>query len=101
MYETFEERVFSVVDGVKVKVQKTQIVFFNWHNFAFVSILLVRNAKRLWAVCASKLEYAGGRAAGNMEHEVYFTGKEKIYQMDFSKVYHLLINKAERKGRTR
>lgn len=28
-------------------------------------------------------------------------GNEKIYQMDFSKVYHLLVNKAERKGRTR
>ena len=26
---------------------------------------------------------------------------EKIYQMDFSKVYYLLVNKAERKGRTR
>ena len=26
---------------------------------------------------------------------------EKIYQMNFSKVYHLLVNKAERKGRTR
>ncbi len=28
-------------------------------------------------------------------------GNEKIYQMDYSKVYHLLVNKAERKGRTR
>ena len=28
-------------------------------------------------------------------------GNEKIYQMDVSKVYHLLVNKAERKGRTR
>ncbi len=28
-------------------------------------------------------------------------GNEKIYQMDFSKVYHLLVNKVERKGRTR
>ena len=28
-------------------------------------------------------------------------GSEKIYEMDFSKVYHLLANKAERKGRTR
>ncbi len=28
-------------------------------------------------------------------------GSEKIYEMDFSKVYHLLVNKAERKGRTR
>lgn len=26
---------------------------------------------------------------------------EKIYQMDFSKVYHLLVNKVEKKGRTR
>ena len=28
-------------------------------------------------------------------------GNEKIYQMDFSKIYHLLVKKAERKGRTR
>ena len=28
-------------------------------------------------------------------------GNEKIYQMDFSKVYHLLVNKAEKKGRTK
>ena len=26
---------------------------------------------------------------------------EKLYQMDFSKVYHLLVSKAEKKGRTR
>lgn len=26
---------------------------------------------------------------------------EKIYQMDFSKVYQMLVNKAEKKGRTR
>ena len=28
-------------------------------------------------------------------------GNEKIYQMDFSKVYHLLVKKAEKKGRTK
>ncbi len=28
-------------------------------------------------------------------------GSEKIYQMDFSKVYPLLVNKAEKKGRTK
>ena len=28
-------------------------------------------------------------------------GNEKIYQMDFSKVYRLLVTKAEKKGRTR
>ena len=36
-----------------------------------------------------------------MEQGVCFMGSEKIYEMDFSKVYHLLVNKAERKGRTR
>ena len=33
------------VDGVKVKVQKTQIAFSNRYNFAFVSFLPVRKAK--------------------------------------------------------
>lgn len=28
-------------------------------------------------------------------------GNEKIYQMDFSKVYYLLVSKVEKKGRTR
>lgn len=28
-------------------------------------------------------------------------GNEKVYQMDFSRVYRLLVDKAERKGRTR
>ncbi len=26
---------------------------------------------------------------------------EKVYQMDFAKIYHLLVGKAEKKGRTR
>ena len=45
LYEAFEQNVFSVADGVKVKVQKTQIAFSNRHNFAFVSFLPVRKAK--------------------------------------------------------
>ncbi len=36
-----------------------------------------------------------------MKHGVYLMGNEKVYQMDFSKVYHLLVSKAEKKGRTR
>lgn len=28
-------------------------------------------------------------------------GNEKVYQMEFSKVYHLLVNKTDKKGRTR
>ena len=45
LYEAFEQKVFSQVDGVKVKVQKTQIAFSNRHNFAFVSFLPARRAK--------------------------------------------------------
>ena len=36
-----------------------------------------------------------------MDHGVYLMENEKVYQMDFSKVYHLLVSKAEKKGRTR
>lgn len=45
LYEAFERKVFSEIDNVKVKVQKTQIAFSNRHNFAFVSFLPVRKAK--------------------------------------------------------
>ena len=45
LYEAFEQKVFSEVDGVKAKAQKTQIAFSNRHNFAFVSFLPVRKAK--------------------------------------------------------
>ena len=36
-----------------------------------------------------------------MDHGVYLMENEKVYQMDFPKVYHLLVSKAEKKGRTR
>jgi len=45
LYEAFEQKVLSAVEGVKVKVQKTQIAFSNRHNFAFISFLPVRKAK--------------------------------------------------------
>ena len=45
LYEAFEQKVFSEVDGVKAKAQKTQIAFSNRYNFAFVSFLPVRKAK--------------------------------------------------------
>lgn len=45
LYEVFEQKVLSAVNGVKVKVQKTQIAFSHRHNFAFVSFLPVRKAK--------------------------------------------------------
>lgn len=45
LYEAFEQKVFAEMDGVKIKVQKTQISFANKYNFAFVSFLPVRKAK--------------------------------------------------------
>lgn len=44
LYEAFEQRVFSAVANVTVKVQKTQIAFKGRHNFAFVSFMPVRKA---------------------------------------------------------
>lgn len=42
LYEVFERRVLEQIDGVRIRVQKTQISFSNRHNFAFVSFLPVR-----------------------------------------------------------
>lgn len=45
LYEAFQQMVFSEIENVHLKVQKTQISFSNKHNFAFVSFLPVRKAK--------------------------------------------------------
>ena len=45
LYEAFAQRLFTEIDNVTVKVQKTQISFSNKYNFAFVSFLPVRKAK--------------------------------------------------------
>ena len=45
LYETLEERILAEIPDVNIKVQKTQITFYNRHNFAFVSFLPVRKAK--------------------------------------------------------
>lgn len=42
LYETFRRQVLAEVDGVRIRVQRTQISFANRHNFAFVSRLPVR-----------------------------------------------------------
>lgn len=44
LYEAFEQRVLAEIEGVGIKVQKTQIAFSNRHNFAFVSFMPVRKA---------------------------------------------------------
>lgn len=45
LYMLFEEKVLALIDGVHIRVQKTQITFSNRHVFACVSFLPVRKAK--------------------------------------------------------
>ncbi len=42
LYQTFEERVCAAIKDVEIKVQKTQISFYNRHMFACVSFAKVR-----------------------------------------------------------
>ena len=44
LYEAFEQWVLSAFDPVKIKVQKTQISFYQKHLFACVSFLPLRKA---------------------------------------------------------
>ena len=90
LYEAFEERVFSEVDGVKVKVQKTQISFSNRHNFAFVSFLPVRKAKERPAVYivvtfglgyraeSPRIDVAVEPYPGRFTHHVLISATEEI-----------------------
>ena len=45
MYERLEQRILNEIEDVQVKVQKTQISFYNRHLFACVSFAKVRKAK--------------------------------------------------------
>ena len=45
LYEQIERRIFAELEGVTVKVQKTQISFVNRHLFACVSFARVRKKK--------------------------------------------------------
>ena len=45
LYENLEERIVSEIDDVRIKVQKSQISFYNKHMFACVSFARVRKKK--------------------------------------------------------
>lgn len=45
LYEAFEENLLQTVENVRIKVQKSQISFYNRHLFACVSFLQVRKKK--------------------------------------------------------
>jgi hypothetical protein len=90
LYKAFEQKVFSEVDGVKVKVQKTQIAFSNKHNFAFVSFLPVRKAKERpevyivvtfglgYCVESPRIDTAVEPYPGRWTHHVLISGEEEI-----------------------
>ena len=45
LYETLESRIFREIENVRIKVQKSQISFYNRHLFACVSFVRVRKKK--------------------------------------------------------
>lgn len=47
LYEAFENRVMTEIENVRIKVQKSQISFYNKHLFACVSFARVRKKKEL------------------------------------------------------
>jgi hypothetical protein len=90
LYEAFEEKLFSEVDRVKVKVQKTQIAFSNRHNFAFISFLPVRKAKERpeayivvtfglgYCLESQRIDAAVEPYPGRWTHHVLISGTEEI-----------------------
>ena len=45
LYEALEKRILNEIEDVRIKVQKTQISFYNKHLFACVSFARVRRKK--------------------------------------------------------
>lgn len=45
LYETLEKKILDKIENVQIKVQKTQISFYNRHLFACVSFMRVRPKK--------------------------------------------------------
>ncbi len=45
LYETLESRIFREIENVRIKVQKSQISFYNRHLFACVSFAGIRKKK--------------------------------------------------------
>lgn len=45
LYEVFEQRVMNEIESVRIKVQKSQISFYNRHLFTCVSFARIRKKK--------------------------------------------------------
>ncbi len=60
LYEAFERRVTERIENVRIKVQKTQISFYNRHLFACVSFARIRKKKDfppVWLTVTFGLEH--------------------------------------------
>lgn len=90
LYEILEEQILSEIEGVTVRVQKTQISFSNNHNFACVSFLPVRKAKDRpkvyivvtfglgYEVKSPRIDVATEAYPGRWTHHVMVTREEEL-----------------------
>lgn len=90
LYEKFETEVFRIMPDTEIKVQKTQISFYNRHMFCCVSFARVRR-KKLCPDCyivvtfglgrreeSSRIEIATEPYPGRWTHHVLVSGLSEI-----------------------
>ncbi len=90
LYEEFERRVLEEIDDVEIRVQKTQISFYNRHLFACVSFAKVRKAKErppvylvvTFGLCrkaeSPRIDVATEPYPNRWTHHVMLSGLEEI-----------------------
>ena len=122
MYEVFRKSVLAEIPEAGIEVGKTQVSFFIGHMFAAVSFTPVRKAKDRpdpfltitfglpRRVESTRINAAAEPRPGRWTHHVMigtgrFRGEEimmaSVKDMKVSRIYPLLVAKAERKGRTK
>ena len=90
LYEALKARILTEIDDVRIKVQKTQITFWNRHVFACVSFLRLRKKDDLPPVllivtfglpqraASARIEAAVEPYPGRWTHHVLVSGEEDI-----------------------
>ena len=90
LYESFENRVVNEIENVRIKVQKSQISFYNRHLFACASFARVRKKKEcppVWLVItiglnhkleSPRVEIATEPYPGRWTHHLLISDVEEI-----------------------
>ena len=90
LYESFENRVIKEIEDVRIKVQKSQISFYNRHLFACASFARVRKKKEcppVWLVItiglnhkleSPRVEIATEPYPGRWTHHLLISDVEEI-----------------------